>query len=194
MVGDHPSRGINTDPKALPMTMQHPFPPVDPRVFRDVMGRFATGVTVVSFLRDGAPAGMTVNAFMSVSMAPPLVLISVRREASFNTFMRTGDSYGVNVLSEAQQHLSAYFSTRPVDGVSLPFKDYGGTPLLEGSLAQVIARVVDIHEAGDHLLYIGEVEHLWHGPEATPLIFFTGKYKHIDAHEPTVQWNAVDGW
>ncbi|MEO7431002.1 MAG: flavin reductase family protein [Dokdonella sp.] len=176
------------------MTMESRFPPVDPRVFRDVMGRFATGVTVVSFIREGSPAGMTVNAFMSVSMAPPLVLVSVRREASFNAFVKVGDRYGVNVLSEAQQHLSAYFSSRPVEGVSVPFKDCGGTPLLEGSLAQVVARVVDIHEAGDHLLHIGEVEHLWHGAEATPLIFFTGKYKHIDAHEPTVQWNAVDGW
>ncbi len=167
---------------------------VDPRAFRDVMGRFATGVTVVSFTRVGEAAGMTVNSFLSVSLEPPLVLVSVRREARFTADVGIGDRYGVNVLSDAQQPLSAHFANRPVPGLAVPFSHLYGTPLIDGSLAQIIARVVDIHEAGDHLLYIGRIEHLWHGPEAKPLIFFTGKYKHIDAHEPTVQWNAVDGW
>jgi len=167
---------------------------IDSRAFRNVMGRFATGVTVVSFLREGEPAGMTVNAFLSVSMDPPLVLISVRREGGFNAHVEVGSRYGVNVLSEAQEHLSQHFSSRPVAAATVPFVDYDGTPLLEGSLAHVIARVVDIHAAGDHLLYIGYVEHLWHGAEAKPLIFFTGRYKKIVAHEPALQWNAIDGW
>jgi flavin reductase (DIM6/NTAB) family NADH-FMN oxidoreductase RutF len=176
------------------MTTASSLPAIDPQVFRGVMGRFATGVTVVSFVRDGEPAGMTVNAFMSVSMDPPLVLVSVRRQSSFTSHVEVGTRYGVNVLSEAQEHLAPHFAGRPAEGVPVPFSDHLGTPLIEGSLAHVIARVVDVHEAGDHLLYIAAIEHLWHGPEARPLIFFSGKYKQIHAHEPTVQWNAVDGW
>ncbi|MEO6688975.1 MAG: flavin reductase family protein [Dokdonella sp.] len=176
------------------MTTASSLPAIDPQVFRGVMGRFATGVTVVSFVRDGEPAGMTVNAFMSVSLDPPLVLVSVRRQSSFTTHVEVGTRYGVNVLSEAQEHLAPHFAGRPSEGVVVPFSDHQGTPLIEGSLAHVIARVVDVHEAGDHLLYIAAIEHLWHGPEVRPLIFFSGKFKQIHAHEPTVQWNAVDGW
>ncbi|MFT3790699.1 MAG: flavin reductase family protein [Rudaea sp.] len=166
----------------------------DSAMFRSVMGRFATGVTVVSFLRGNEPAGMTVNAFLSVSLDPPLVLISVRRASSFVGHVRVGDCYGVNMLAEAQERLAPYFAKRPDGAVDVAFVDHFGTPRIDGSLAHVVARVVDIHPAGDHLLYIGAVEHLWHGVEARPLIFFSGKYKQIHAHEPVTQWNAVDGW
>lgn len=169
-------------------------PAIDPREFRNVMGRFATGVTVVSFMREGAPAGMTVNSFLSVSLEPPLVLVSVRNAADFNAHMRVGECYGVNVLCEGQEHLSRYFATRPTPGSNVPFRDYRGTPLVEGSLAQLIARVCEIHPVGDHRLYIGRVEHLWYGREAKPLIFFSGRYKEVDAHEPVPRGSVVDGW
>ena len=84
----------------------------DPRLFRDVMGRFATGVAVVSFVRDGVPAGMTVNAFMSVSLSPPLVTVSVRRASSFNDHVGLGARYGVNILTEQQQHLGGHFANQ----------------------------------------------------------------------------------
>jgi flavin reductase (DIM6/NTAB) family NADH-FMN oxidoreductase RutF len=169
-------------------------PAFDSRLFRDVMGRFATGVTVVSFLRDGAPAGMTVNAFMSVSLAPPLVLVSVRRESSFNDHVRVGSRYGVNILAEDQQGSCNEFAAPSPPDRPIEFSMHEGTPLLGNSLAHVVARVVDIHPAGDHLLYLAEVESLVLGEEAKPLIFFTGRYKQIDAHEPGMQWSAQDGW
>jgi flavin reductase (DIM6/NTAB) family NADH-FMN oxidoreductase RutF len=168
--------------------------PFDPRLFRDVMGRFATGVTVVSFMRDGAPAGMTVNAFMSVSLAPPLVLVSVRSESTFNDHVRVGSRYGVNILTEDQQHLGGQFAGQGAGGHKVEFSMLDGTPLLENSLAHVVARVVSIHAAGDHFLHLAEVEKLVRGDEAKPLIFFTGRYKQIDAHEPNMQWSALDGW
>ena len=168
---------------------------VEPRVFRNVMGRFSTGVAVVTFLRDGQPAGITVNSFLSVSTDPALVLVSLRRESSVTSHLQVGDCYGVNFLSEAQQDLSTPFAGKPVEGIKLNFQDQQGTPLLPGSLAHVVARVVDVHPAGDHFLYIAAIEHLWQGPEAKPLIFYSGKYKQILAHEPTMQFNdALDGW
>jgi flavin reductase (DIM6/NTAB) family NADH-FMN oxidoreductase RutF len=169
-------------------------PSFDSRLFRDVTGRFATGVTVISFMREGAPAGMTVNAFMSVSLAPPLVLVSVRRESSFNDHVRVGSRYGVNILAEDQQHLGSEFSAPFRPDREVAFSMHEGTPLLENSLAHLLARVVDIRLAGDHLLHLAEVESLMLGREAKPLIFFTGRYKQIDAHEPSMQWSALDGW
>lgn len=167
---------------------------IDPQLFRRVMGRFATGVTVVSFLRAGQPAGMTVNAFLSVSMDPPLILISVRKGSSFVEHVRVGSRYGINILSEQQRKLGPHFANRPEQDAEVRFEDHAGTPLLAGSLGQIVARVVDIHPAGDHLLFIAEIEHLAHGPEAQPLIFFSGRYKQIHAHDPMVQWTTMDGW
>ena len=171
-----------------------PAPACDPQLFRRVMGRFATGVTVVSFLRAGRPAGMTVNSFLSVSLEPPLVLVSVRKASSFVEHVRVGVRCGINILSEQQRKLGPHFANQPEPDTVARFHDHAGTPLLDGSLAQIVARVVDIHPAGDHLLFIAEIEHLAHGPEAQPLIFFSGRYKQIHAHDPIVQWNAVDGW
>ena len=168
--------------------------PIEPTVFRRVMGRFATGVAVVSFLRSGQPAGMTVNSFMSVSLEPPLVLISVRRASAFVKHMRVGSRCGINILSEQQRKLGPYFANRPEKTVEVHFEDHEGTPLLRDSLAQMVARVIDIHPAGDHFLFIAEVEHLAHGPEAQPLIFFSGRYKQIHAHDPITRGDAVDGW
>ena len=168
---------------------------VDPRVFRNVMGRFSTGVAVVTFLRDGQPAGITVNSFLSVSVEPALILVSLRRESSVTAHLHVGDCYGVNFLSEAQQELSSHFAGKPVEDLRLSFTEQRGTPLIPGSLAHIVARVVDVHPAGDHLLYIAAIEHLWQGPEARPLIFYSGKYKQIHAHEPTMHFNdALDGW
>lgn len=166
--------------------------PIDPTTFRRVMGRFATGVTVVSFLRDGQATGMTVNAFMSVSLDPPLVLISVRRASVFVRHMRVGGRCGINILSEQQRKLGPYFANRPEKDVKARFEDHEGTPLLADSLAQMVARVVDIHPVGDHLLFIAEIEHLAHGPETQPLIFFSGRYKQIHAHDPGTHGDAMD--
>lgn len=167
--------------------------PVDPTLFRRVMGRFATGVAVVSFLRGGQAAGMTVNSFMSVSLDPPLVLISVRRASVFVEHMRVGGHCGINILSEQQRKLGPHFANRPEKSLDVRFEGHEGTPLVAGSLAQMVARVIDIHPAGDHLLFIAEIEHLAHGPEAQPLIFFSGRYKQIHAHDPMAREDAMDG-
>ena len=168
---------------------------LDPSAYRAVMRRFATGVTVVSHRRDGVAAGMTANAFLSVSMDPPLVLVSVRRQSAFNDCMTVGDRYGVNFLAEHQQDLSAHFGGRRNERLVPRFTDDDGVPLLEGSLAHIVARIVDIHPAGDHLLYVAHVESLRCGGEAPPLIFYSGTYKQLRAHEAPVHWDSgCDGW
>jgi flavin reductase (DIM6/NTAB) family NADH-FMN oxidoreductase RutF len=168
---------------------------IDPTTYRAVMRRFATGVTVVSHLRDGVAAGMTANAFLSVSMTPALVLVSVRRHSAFNAQVQLGDRYGVNFLAEHQQELSAHFGGQRQEQLVPQFFDSDGVPLLEGSLAHIVARVVDIHPAGDHLLFISEIESLRCGIDAAPLIFYSGAYKQLRAHEAPVHWHGgTGGW
>ena len=159
------------------------------------MGHFATGVAIVTFLRDQAPAGITVNSFLPVSIDPPLVLVSLRRESRVTHQLGVGVRYAVNVLAENQEALSARFSGNPLDDNVLDFEFSEGTPLLRGSLAHIVGRVVDVHAVGDHFLHIAEVEQLIQGPEARPLIFYTGKYKRVHAHEPGESPGAeMDGW
>jgi flavin reductase (DIM6/NTAB) family NADH-FMN oxidoreductase RutF len=156
-------------------------PEIDPRHFRATMGRFATGVTVVTVGRGEHPHGMTANAFMSISLDPPLVLVSVDQRASMNQHLSVGVRYGVNVLSEQQEAIGRHFAGRPVDGLRLEFVWHGDTPLIEGCVAHVVARVVDVHPVGDHTLYIGHVEYLnwW---EKRPLLFFSGQYEQLITH------------
>ncbi len=159
------------------------------------MGLFATGVTVVSYMADDAPAGMTANAFTSVSMDPPLVLISVRAESRFNRCVAEGTRYGINFLAESQASFSSHFGGRPVEGLALPFTFSDGTPLLEGSLAQLVVRPVDVHVAGDHVLYISQVEQVKLGEQRKPLVFHSGRYRQVHAHANEIGWPApVDGW
>lgn len=176
-----------------PNTASLPQSTIDPAVFRAIMGRFATGVTIISYWRDKEPAGITANAFLSVSMDPPLILVSVRNSSKFLQHVALGDYYGVNFLTEHQQDLSSHFGGRNIAGLQAPFNVSHQAPLIEGCLAHLVARVVDIHPAGDHMLFIAQVEHLRRGIEARPLIFYSGAYKKIHTHNPEL-WNFADGW
>jgi flavin reductase (DIM6/NTAB) family NADH-FMN oxidoreductase RutF len=159
------------------------------------MGLFATGVTVISYFAEGEPASMTANAFMSVSMEPPLVLISVRKQSRFNSAMQIGVCYGVSFLAESQQAISAHFGGRRDETLDVPYVIRRDTPLIDKSLAHIVARTAAIHEAGDHLLYVGHVEHLQLGEQRKPLVFFSGKYKQVEAHAPAAGWTVnADCW
>lgn len=168
---------------------------IEPRAFREVMGRFATGVTVVTYTSEGEARGMTANAFMSVSLDPPLALIGVRRASRFATAVVVGDRFGVSFLPESQRGLSNHFGGRPIADLPHPFETAAGLPMVRGALARLAMRTVAVHEAGDHLLYVGQVEHLGLGEERQPLVFYGGTYKRVHAHEPpALSWAADDGW
>jgi flavin reductase (DIM6/NTAB) family NADH-FMN oxidoreductase RutF len=170
---------------------------IDARLFRSTMGRFATGVTVISVSHDdGHQHAMTVNAFLSVSLDPPLVLVSLNNRSRMNAHLHPGKRFGINVLSASQEAHSRHFGGRVVEGLEVNWLPRNDTdaPLLDGCVAHIVARVVDIHPAGDHILYIGQVEYLryWEQP---PLLFFSGKYKQVQAHEPMNAWSITsEGW
>jgi flavin reductase (DIM6/NTAB) family NADH-FMN oxidoreductase RutF len=144
------------------------------RELRRVMGRFATGVTVVTTTERDTIHGMTANAFLSVSLRPPLVLVSLGR-CRMNEMLPRTQRYGVSVLCHDQEHLAAHFAAQRASPTEPKFVWQQGIPLLEGALAHLVCRVVDSHPAGDHVLWIGEVEHLDH-QDGAPLLFFTGRF------------------
>jgi flavin reductase (DIM6/NTAB) family NADH-FMN oxidoreductase RutF len=170
-------------PQRTPMQSAAPF---DTRQFRNALGRFASGVTVVTTCHQGRTHGMTANAFVSVSLAPPLVLVSLDNRASMHRILPETSRYGISVLAEDQEVLSNHFAGRTVEGLHIRFVDRLGVPLLEGAVAWFVVQVVDAHPAGDHTLYIGLVEHFEAG-DGRPLLFYTGKYQQLraDRAKPT---------
>jgi len=144
------------------------------KTFRQVMGRFATGVTVVTTVEREVVHGMTANGFLSVSLRPPLVLVSLGR-CRMNEMLPRSGRYGVSVLSHDQQHFAAHFAAQQPSPIEPTFTWQNGLPLLAGALASLVCRVVDVHRAGDHVLWIGEVEYVDHRDDE-PLLFYTGRF------------------
>ncbi|MFE3453129.1 flavin reductase family protein [Nonomuraea sp. NPDC059194] len=148
------------------------------RSLRAALGQYATGVAVVTTaLRDGRRAGVTVNSFTSVSLDPPLVLWCLSlRAPSAALFLRAG-RFAVNVLGAGQDELSRRFAAPAADkfaGVATTAAACG-LPLLDGTLASFACRTVTVHEGGDHLIFIGEVEQFGH-TDGEPLLFHSGRY------------------
>ena len=149
-----------------------------PRRLRDAMGRFATGVTIITTAGDDRQVhGMTANGVLSVSLDPPLVLVSLGRCRMAEMLPKTG-RYGISVLAEEQEALAAHFAgQRTVD--DLPSFDWSHElPFIPDALAHVGCRVTDIHEAGDHWLWVGRVEHMEHR-DGAPLIFYRGRFQGL---------------
>jgi flavin reductase (DIM6/NTAB) family NADH-FMN oxidoreductase RutF len=156
---------------------------VNAEEFRAILGRFATGVTVFT-ARDasGGDHGMTVSAFCSVSLNPPLVLACIARDADMHTVARDAKHFGVSVLTDAQESLSRRFADAPDDN---RFEGIGftrgetGVVLLGDALGHVECRRVGWHEAGDHAICVGEVLRARNG-DGHPLLYYRGGYAQLD--------------
>jgi flavin reductase (DIM6/NTAB) family NADH-FMN oxidoreductase RutF len=151
---------------------------IDGRELRNVMGNFATGVTIIT-TKDatGKPFGLTANAFSSLSLDPPLLLICVDKKVDCYACFEQSKVFGVNFLSEGQDQLSTRFATKGIEkfeGVSYKLGELG-VALLDGAMAHIECKLASAYEGGDHTIYVGEVQ------SATvlsdrPLLFFRGKY------------------
>jgi len=153
--------------------------------FRKAMGAFATGVTIITVDLDGEVHGMTANAFTSVSIDPLLVLVCVDHSTRTHAHLRAKKRFGINVLSEDQRAISEYYA-RPDRDHENAESEAGarfertrhGTPILHGSLAYLECRLHSAEEAGDHTIFIAEVEDVV-VREGDPLLFFRGKYRKV---------------
>jgi flavin reductase (DIM6/NTAB) family NADH-FMN oxidoreductase RutF len=152
--------------------------PADQRRFRDALGRFATGVTVVTTEHEQRVHGMTANGFMSVSLEPLLVLVSIARSTRMHDLLEASGQYGVSVLAQAQQRLSNHFAGRPAGDESIRFEVVDGVPVLRDAILRVGTRITNACRAGDHTLFIGEVLH-FDFRDGQPLIFHSGGYREL---------------
>jgi Conserved protein/domain typically associated with flavoprotein oxygenases, DIM6/NTAB family len=149
--------------------------------FRQVMGNFATGITVVT-TRDesGTPYGLTVNSFTSVSLNPVLVLVCLENKLSGLQSFKDSKYFGVSILSEHQEHLSRMFAKRDAERPpSIYFDGKLGMPLLKSAVAVMECKVVAVYAAGDHQIFLGEVESAELLQPDHPLLYFRGKYRTL---------------
>ena len=152
--------------------------------FRKAVGSFATGVTVITVDHEGEVHGMTANAFTSVSLDPLLVLVCVDHRARTHTHLHARKRFGVNVLAENQRGVSEYYADPSpnhlhAEKAGARFDRTGhGTPVLHGALAYLECRLQTAQDAGDHTIFIAEVEDVV-VREGDPLLYFRGEYRKI---------------
>ena len=161
-----------------PLPTDDPQALADARHFRDVLGRFCTGVTVVTSMSNGQPVGMTCQSFSSVSLSPPLVLFCPAKTSRAWPAMQRAGFFCVNLLADDQGDLSNRMATKGADkfdGVSWTTSSTGA-PLIDGILGYVDCTIHAVHEAGDHYVVIGKVQDLGFGDAAEPLLFYQGRY------------------
>ena len=155
--------------------------PVSKDEFRAALGMFASGVTVVTTIaEDNNPAGITVSAFASVSLDPPLVLACVDKGASVHGCLTEGKHFAVNILAEDQEHLSRLFASKDEDRFSRAIYQAGvtGAPLLDGAAASLECRVVHAYPGGDHTIIVAEVESTALA-DRKPLAYHRGGYTRL---------------
>ncbi|WP_019586389.1 flavin reductase family protein [Deinococcus apachensis] len=153
---------------------------IPPYEFRQTLGRFASGVTVVTATDGEERRGMTASAFVSVSLTPPLILVSVDHRAGMHALLSREDvtRFGVSILSSTQRHLSDHFSGKPGPEEAVPWFLHEGLPLIGGSVAQLVCRKQEATPAGDHTLYLGLVEYARYTDD-DPLLYFRGQYHEL---------------
>ena len=156
--------------------------PIDPDLFRSVLGRFASGVTIVT-TRDaeGRDHGMTVSAFCSVSLEPPLVLVCIGHDATMHPLVGTMGHFAINLLASDQEALSRRFASRDVqrfEGIGFT-RGESGVALLDGVLGWLECRPDSRVDAGDHTILIGRVDAA-HAGDGRPLLYYRGGYAQLE--------------
>jgi flavin reductase (DIM6/NTAB) family NADH-FMN oxidoreductase RutF len=156
------------------------------REFRSALGTFATGVTVVTTQGSDEAYGLTANAFSSVSLDPPLILVCVISGTRGSESIQENGVFAVNILGAEQEPYSRYFASRDRPRgkeafAQIPHRtEITGSPILEGVAGYLDCRVHASHQAGDHVIFIGEVVGLGLDTEARPLVFHSGQYRYLN--------------
>ena len=153
---------------------------IDQATFRQAMGHFATGITIVTTSHGDTLYGLTVTAFASLSLEPPLVLICIDKKTPAHTGLIAAEHFAVNFLSEDQENISRHFATRQQDKFTDIEYALGphGSPLLEDAMVNIECKIKDRFPGGDHTVIVGEVLHV-HIREQMPLLYFRSGYRRI---------------
>ena len=154
--------------------------PFDSKLFRNACGLFATGVTIVTTELDGEAHGMTVNGFMSVSLDPALIVVSIGHTSRMHKRLQKTGNYAISILTEPHEAWSSHFAGWEQPDLDVTFDRFDGKPVVPNAAAYLSAEIVDAHPAGDHTLYIARVDAFATKPDhAAPLLFFKGRYNKL---------------
>jgi len=154
---------------------------IDDRTFRNALGRFATGVIVVTAGPRRTPHAMTANAFMSGSLTPPLVIVSVGRTARMHERLASARRFGVSILDREQEPASRHFAGQAVPRFAPAFAELAGVPVLARAAVVIAARIEHRYACGDHTLVVGLVEALAVDEASLPLLYYNGRYRALQA-------------
>lgn len=159
-------------------------PAIRPEVFRRFMGRWATGVSVVTSHLDGVDVGMTVNALLSVTLDPPTILVSLQAAADSTPVVERSGLFAVSLLARDQRATSERFAqplpvTEKFHGVEV-HRGRTGAPLLDGCLGAIECRVTRVLPVSDHRLIVGQVVAVETGRDASPLLFYRSQYPEVE--------------
>jgi flavin reductase (DIM6/NTAB) family NADH-FMN oxidoreductase RutF len=156
---------------------------VDRDTFKHTLGSWASGVTIVTAQHAGERMGMTVSAFSSVSLDPPLVLVCADKASNTNALIHASRAFTVNLLAREQSALSSLFADKKREGIRFDGLDCKtgatGCPRIPGALASLDCTVRDVVDAGDHILYVGSVEAAAIDAEREPLVYWRGGYQKL---------------
>lgn len=155
---------------------------VDAAQFRRVMGRFASGLTVITAEASGEIRGMTASAFMSGSLDPPLIVISVARKARMHEHLLAAGRFGVNILCADQRDLATHFAGRPVEGTDPAFTLRDGIPTLTACETVITADIEATYPCGDHTLFLGRILSLT-ADDQPPLLYHAGHFRVLAGDE-----------
>ena len=153
---------------------------LDPRIFRDACGTFATGVNVITTRCDGHDHGMTANAFMSISLDPAIIAISIAEKARMLPKIQQSGRFAVSVLAAGMDPVAWHFAGKPNEGLRDLFDDLDGLPVIRGAITTFAAEVHDEILAGDHTIFLGRVTSLLQSHDHQPLTFFKGRFGEIE--------------
>jgi flavin reductase (DIM6/NTAB) family NADH-FMN oxidoreductase RutF len=166
---------------------------IDAKLFRRVMGRFTTGVTIITTEVEGAVRGMTANAFMSGSLTPPLCLISVAKKARMHDALKASGHFGVSILAQGQERISQHFAGQGVADPDVLFEHMSGVPVLANVSAAIASTVAATQDCGDHTLFIGHIVGM-RDDERAPLVYHAGKYATLQHKKERAAGPAIDFW
>lgn len=175
------------------MNVHDKLAPVDGKLFRRVMGRFATGVTVITAEAEGAVRGMTANAFMSGSLTPPLCIVSVAKKARLHAALGNVGHFGVSILAQGQEPISQHFAGQGVAQPDVLFEHMDGVPVLAGVSAAIASLVEARHDCGDHSIFIGRIVGM-RDDGRPPLVYHGGQYATLHHKAPAPSDPGLDFW
>ncbi|MFC4557254.1 flavin reductase family protein [Virgibacillus kekensis] len=151
---------------------------MDTRFFRNAIGKFATGISVVSTEYNGEVMGMTVNAFMSVSLNPRLIAISIDEKARMYDKLKETGKFGISILKDSQKDLSMIFAKQMDKDREVQFVELDGNPVLEDSIVTLSCYVKETAKAGDHMIFIAEVTDI-EMKDGEPVLYYGGQYRNL---------------